>query len=198
MSEYQNRVRRQVRLSRLEIASDLYKRGYSLRKIQSEVMQRLGLESYSTATVQKDIQTMLAEWKENRLTDTSEAIQLELERIDDAVRELWGQWEKSKQDYTKTSNKRKGAPAADKKSGVSSIKTYQKEETETEVIRLGDVSYIAEIRAQLAERRKLLGLYAPEKKDVMVNEFDLSELTPEQRNVLLQVGEQVLNEKTSR
>lgn len=34
---------------------------------------------------------------------------------------------------------------------------------------LGDPSYIAEIRKQLEERRKLLGLYAPEKKDINGN-----------------------------
>ncbi|MDR0657674.1 MAG: hypothetical protein LBG18_01845 [Mediterranea sp.] len=197
MSEFQNRIRRQVRLSRLEIVSELYKRGYSYLKIKDEVMKRLGISTYSLQTVHRDVQFLLKEWRENRINDTDQAIQLELERIDDAVRELWGQWEKSKQDYTKTSNKRKGAPVSDKKSGASTIKTFQKEETETEVIRLGDVSYLAEIRAQLAERRKLLGLYAPEKKDVVVNEFDFSTLTQEQRSILLQVGEQVLNEKTS-
>ena len=49
------------------------------------------------------------------------------------------------------------------------IRTYQTERTETEVIMLGDPSYIAEIRKQLEERRKLLGLYAPEKKDINGN-----------------------------
>lgn len=166
MSEAQQKKRRQVKLSRLEIVAELYKRGNSVRKIQSEVMTRLGLESYSTCTVQKDIQTLLAEWRESRLSDLDLALQLELERIDDTIKELWAQWEKSKQDYTKTSSKRKGAPAKDKNTGATAIKTYQKEETETEVIRLGDVSYISEIRQQLAERRKLLGLYAPEKKDI--------------------------------
>ena len=34
---------------------------------------------------------------------------------------------------------------------------------------LGDPSYIAEIGKQLEERRKLLGLYAPEKKDINGN-----------------------------
>jgi hypothetical protein len=93
-------------------------------------------------------------------------LQLELERIDEAVRDLWEQWEKSKTDYTKTSSKRKGSPVNDNKTGTSQIKTYQKEETETDVIRLGDPSYIAEIRQQLAERRKLLGLYAPDKREI--------------------------------
>lgn len=166
MSEAQQKKRKQIKLSRLEIVAELYKRGNSVRKIQAEVMKRLGLESYSTKTVHSDIQTLLKEWRENRLENMDFALQLELERIDDTVRELWAQWEKSKQDYTKTTSKRKGAPVNDKKTGSSTIKTFQKEETETEVIRLGDVSYISEIRQQLAERRKLLGLYAPEKKDI--------------------------------
>jgi lambda repressor-like predicted transcriptional regulator len=196
MSDYQTKQRRQMKLSRLEIVAGLYKRGQSMRKIQSEVMRRLGLDSYSLKTVHGDIQSLLKEWRENRIEDTAQAIQFELERIDDAVRELWEQWEKSKQDYTKTASKKKGAPVQGK-NGDASIQTFQREETETVVIRLGDVSYLSEIRAQLAERRKLLGLYAPEKKDVTVQEFDFSTLTPEQRSVLLEVGEKVINEKTS-
>ena len=166
MSEAQQRKRRQLKLSRLEIVAQLYKRGYSIRKIQSEVMKRLGLETYSTATVNRDIQTLLKEWRESRLENMDLALQLELERIDETCRELWDQWEKSKTDYTKTARKQKGSPTRDSQTGATSIRTYQTERTETEVTRLGDPSYIAEIRQQLAERRKLLGLYAPEKKDI--------------------------------
>lgn len=166
MSKAQDKKRNQLKLARLEIVAQLYKRGYSIRKIQSEVVKRLELKTYSLATVHKDIQTLLDEWRENRIEDMDAALQLELERIDDTVRELWEQWEKSKTDYTKTARKQKGSPARDNQTGQTSIRTYQTERTETEVIRLGDPSYISEIRQQLAERRKLLGLYAPEKKDI--------------------------------
>lgn len=166
MSKAQDKKRNQLKLARLEIVAQLYKRGYSIRKIQSEVVKRLELKTYSLATVHKDIQTLLDEWRENRIEDMDAALQLELERIDDTVRELWEQWEKSKTDYTKTARKQKGSPSRDNQTGQTSIRTYQTERTETEVIRLGDPSYIAEIRQQLAERRKLLGLYAPEKKDI--------------------------------
>jgi len=165
MSEAQQKRRRQLKLARLDIVAELYKRGNSVRKIQSEVMKRLSLETYSTATVHKDIQTLLKEWRESRLEDMDLALQLELERIDETCRELWDQWEKSKQDYTKTASKRKGSPSRDK-AGQSTIKTYQKEETETEIVQCGNPSYIAEIRQQLTERRKLLGLYAPDKKEL--------------------------------
>lgn len=166
MSKPQDKKRQQKKLARLEIVATLYKRGYSIRKIQSEVMKRLDLKTYSVATVHSDIHTLLDEWRENRIEDMDAALQLELERIDDTVRELWEQWEKSKTDYTKTARKQKGSPARDNQTGQTSIRTYQTERTETEVIRLGDPSYISEIRMQLAERRKLLGLYAPEKKDI--------------------------------
>lgn len=196
MSEAQQKKRKQIKLSRLEIVAELYKRGNSVRKIQAEVMKRLGLESYSTKTVHDDVQTLLKEWRENRLENLDFALQLELERIDDTARELWAQWEKSKQDYTKTASKKKGAPVVvDKKTGEKQLRTYQKEETETEVIRLGDVSYISEIRQQLTERRKLLGLYAPEQREFKIQEYDLTALTPEQKRLLLQIGEQTLNEK---
>ncbi len=166
MSKPQDKKRQQVKLARLEIVATLYKRGYSIRKIQSEVMKRLALKTYSIAPCHSDIQSLLEEWRENRIEDMDAALQLELERIDDTVRELWEQWEKSKTDYTKTARKQKGSPARDNETGQTSIRTYQTERTETEVIRLGDPSYISEIRMQLAERRKLLGLYAPEKKDI--------------------------------
>lgn len=166
MSAAQQKKRNQEKLARLEIVAKLYKRGYSCRQIREEVMTRLHLQSYSLGTIQKDIKSLLEEWRENRIEDMDDALQLELERIDETCRELWEQWEKSKTDYTKTARKQKGSPTRDNQTGQTSIKTYQTERTETEVIRLGDPSYIAEIRQQLSERRKLLGLYAPEKKDI--------------------------------
>lgn len=166
MSKAQDKKKKQVKLARLEIVSNLYKRGYSYRKIREEVMKRLDLSTYSLHTVKNDVQTLLEEWRESRLEDTDELVTLELARIDDTCRELWEQWEKSKTDYNKTQRKQKGSPSRDSETGQTSIRTYQTERTETEVICLGDPSYIAEIRKQLEERRKLLGLYAPEKKEL--------------------------------
>ena len=166
MSAPQDKRQRQMKLARLEIVAQMYKRGHSLRNIQSEVMKRLGLPTYSLSTVQKDIKTLLEEWRENRIEDLDKALQLELERIDDAVKELWEQWEKSKTDFTQATRRQKGSPTRDSQSGQTTIRTYQTERTETDKTGLGNTAYIAEIRQQLSERRKLLGLYAPEKKDI--------------------------------
>lgn len=169
MSAPQDKRQRQMKLARLEIVAQLFKRGYSRRKIREEVKARLNLKSYALGTVQGDIQTLLAEWREDRIANTDDLVQLELERIDDAVKELWSQWEKSKEDFTRQTRRQKGSPQRDGQTGQTSIKTYQTERTETDVAGLGDVTYIAEIRKQLEERRKLLGLYAPEKKDISTN-----------------------------
>jgi hypothetical protein len=166
MSEAQQKKRRQLKIARLEIVAEMYKRGNSVRKISEEVKQRLNLKTYALATVQRDIQSLLKEWRESRIEDMDLALQLELTRIDDTVKELWEQWEKSKTDYTKTSTETKGAPKKDKETGTHQISTYDKKRTEIEMIALGNPQYISEIRQQLAERRKLLGLYAPDRKEL--------------------------------
>lgn len=168
MSKPQRKKQSQLKLARLEIVAAMYKRGHSYRQIQAEVMKRLDLKAYSLQTIHADIKTLLEEWRECRIEDMDAALQLELERIDDTVRELWSQWEKSKEDYSRTTNTRRGAPSKnkDKKQSENSIETYSVEEQRTNVVGLGNPAYISEIRQQLSERRKLLGLYAPEKKDI--------------------------------
>lgn len=164
MSKMQTQRRNQAKLARLEIVSQMFLRQHTVRQIRAEVMKRLDLKTYSTATVQNDIKTVLEELQQQRLDNAEYALQLELERIDETCRELWAQWEKSKEDCVRTMKKRKGVPQFGDEGGKS--KTTQIETSESTVVRLGNVSYISEIRAQLQERRKLLGLYAPEKKEV--------------------------------
>lgn len=164
MSKMQNQRRSQAKMARLEIVAQMFLRQHTVRQIRAEVMKRLNLSTYSTATVQNDIRTVLEELQQQRLDNAEYALQLELERIDETCRELWAQWEKSKEDYVRTMKKRKGVPQFGDEGGKS--KTTQIETRESTVIGLGNVSYISEIRAQLQERRKLLGLYAPEKKEV--------------------------------
>lgn len=194
MSKAQDRRKQQVMLARLEIVSQLYLRGNSIRKIRAEVMRRLDLKTYSVDTVHKDIKRLLAEWHESRLENIDDSIQLELTRIDETVCELWEQWEKSKQDYTKTSRKRKGAPVRNNQQGDNgqqqqgnNIRTIWTEENSTEVQGLGDPSYIAEIRQQLAERRKLLGLYSAEKREIknIGQDINREELEAELRRLRL-------------
>lgn len=196
MSKAQTKRKEQRRLARLEIVSQMYRRGYSMRQIRDEVVKRLDLATCSTGTIYRDIQMLLKEWREARLSQMDDAVELELERINECIRELWEQWEKSKTDYTKTAIRKKGAVRKGDTSGDDSIRTSNIEKTEEVVVRLGDPSYIAEIRQQLQEARKLLGLYAPERKElsggITVTEFDADAIPDE---LLLQVAEQLQNSK---
>jgi len=163
MAGSQYKTRRQIMEARRVIVADMYKQGASIRKIADAVMERMGLPKRpSTQIIFQDVQRLLREWREARLNDIDAAMQLELERIDDAIYELWQAWQKSKTDQTLTSKKQRGT-ASGKSAGITpaSIERMEKQE-----IRYGDPRYIAEIRQQLAERRKLMGLYAPEKKEI--------------------------------
>lgn len=199
LNNRQQQKGRQKRQARLEIVSELYKRGMSVRKIAKEVQVRLQLDrTPSTQTIFADIQLLLAEWREYRITNTDELVQLELERIDDAIVELWDAWNKSKEDYEQTQAKQKGAPTVGK-DGKKKSNIYQTEQQRKEIRKYGDVSYISEIRQQLQERRKLLGLYAAEKKELTgangtalnpptANSVKVEDLSEEELEVLYRIA----------
>ena len=180
--------------ARLEILAPLYKKCWSQRAMMREVQRVLGLKTYALDTCQNDIKRLVKQWRESNNLNIQEYVDVELERIDTAVRELWEQWERSKDAVTESAESRKGTPVASD-SGEAQISITESSQTKKKKERLGDVSYIAEIRAQLVERRKLLGLYAPEQKNITVTDFDLDALTDEQRQVLIEVGEQIIDEK---
>lgn len=161
--------RNHIKEGRKEIIAPLYKRGWSIAKIAEEVRTRMNT-TCSTRTVWNDINELLDEWRAARIQDVDQRLQLELERIDDAVCELWEQWDKSKEDCVREYNKRVGVPvpAGEGQGGgeATEIVTVKRENKRENVIGLGNPAYIAEIRQQLAERRKLLGLYAATKTEV--------------------------------
>ena len=170
-NEQRHRKRKETKLkqARLEIVAGMYKRGYSLRKIQSEVVKRLELSSYSLATVHKDVQTLLDEWRENRIEDMDAALTLELERIDETCRELWNSGKSQRLITTRHNASRKALPPVTTRRGrLQSGHIRQKGRNRGYHARR-PVMISAEIRKQLEERRKLLGLYAPEKKDINGN-----------------------------
>lgn len=161
---------RQARENRLNVLAPLYKRGWSYRQMRKEVMACLNLPTYSLKTVHGDINHLLREWREERLDNTDEALQLELTRIDDIVREAWGAWDKSKTDFKREKKEQVGTPASggdgNGGDGGGTIATVRLRQQKEEVVCCGDPRYLEVIGRNLAERRKLLGLYAPETKDI--------------------------------
>ena len=172
LNNRQNQKQRQKRLARLEIVAELYKKGYSVRKICQEVQVRLQLPKLpSPNLIQQDKKLLLEEWREYRLGNMDELVTLELARIDDCLMELWEAWEKSKEDYTEGWQKQKAVPTSktDKDgnpTGEKGSKVIVAEQQQANKRSCGNVAYITEIRQQLAERRKLLGIYAPERNEL--------------------------------
>ena len=171
-TEKQNRRIREfnsAKLLRMDILSGLYKRGYSYREMRSEVMARLNLRTYSLRTVKEDIDSLLAEWRETRIEDLDLALQLELERIDNLVKEAWEAWDRSKESYKKVKGTQEGIPGTPDGEGdgqAGEIITTKMKQTSEDVVSYGDPRYLEVINRLLMERRKLLGLYSPEKMDV--------------------------------
>lgn len=162
--------RNHIKQGRMVIVADLYKRGWSIKRIAEEVRKRMNT-TCSTRTIWNDIQDLIKEWQATRINDTDQRLQLELERIDDCVAELWEQWDKSKEDWVREYNKKIGVPVADGSDsngggGAKEIQTVKRENTTENVVGLGNPAYMAEIRQQLMERRKLLGLYAATKTEL--------------------------------
>lgn len=155
---------KQIAQARRVIVADCYKRGLTIRQTCDQVMVQMGLDKLpSTKAIFNDRHALLKEWKEERIESTDDLVQLELQRINEAIVELWEAWKKSKTDFKAKFSKRKGELPKGGKDSSGSITTTQLEQGEKEEINFGDPRYITEIRNQLIERRKLLGLYAPEK-----------------------------------
>lgn len=134
-------------------------------------MSRLMLKTYSLETVKKDIDSLLEEWRATRIEDLDMALQLELERIDTLIKEAWDAWEKSKENYKKVRNSQKGVPGTpdvddDGNEVPGQIVTTEMKQNSEEVVSYGDPRYLEVINKLLIERRKLLGLYKPEKFDM--------------------------------
>lgn len=158
-----------AQIARRELVARLFKRGYTEAQIRAEVMKELALKSYSSQTVHADVVAIKDMWRAEVLDDVDTAMRLELKRIDDQIKELWDAWEKSKTDYKSRYKKQKGEIEAEENAGKApqgKAKIKKLEQGEKEEICFGDPRYMAEIRQQLAERRKLLGLYAPDKREI--------------------------------
>lgn len=166
-----NQKRIQLREARLQIVSELWLKGWSSRKIAAEVQRRLQLtKAPQHTTILDDMQLLLGQWKEQNMRNVNDLVQLELARIDHYICELDEAWEKSKEDATKYKAEKeeveitgKDASGKTTKNKLPAVRTKQKQE---QVLGQGNVAYIAEARQQLMERRKLLGLYQPEKKEI--------------------------------
>lgn len=167
--------RTQRKIARLEIVSQMWLRGYTYRNIRQVVMTQLDLKSYSLETVKSDIDTLKEELKERRINNGQESLNCELAKIDDILKEAWEAWERSKNPVNTKIHKVKG-----KKQDTGQQTADNVEMTKREDDSCGDPRYLDIINKQLQERRRLLGLYAPESQEIYHKGSMALELSREQ------------------
>lgn len=201
-NEFIYESRRKSKAARLPIVAELYSRGKSYSKIREEVMRRLGLETYSKATVKKDVETLLEEWRESCLKDMEAAQALALERNRQHYEEAREEWDRSKEINYSTTTKKKGVPvkvgsAGEDPEGAKLRTAYQEKKT-TQTGGKGEPAYMDLMIRLEDQRAKLLGLYSPERREVTgkdgeplfasLGDLDLSKLSEEEKENLLELA----------
>lgn len=142
--------------NRLQIIAPLYRRGWTEREITAEVRKRLDRPKYNQAHC--DIQRLLKEWREERLTDTDEKITSEVARLKLVIREAWEAWEKSKEDYHLQKSTQHGQPLFDERGKQISIETVKAIMYDAEKRGFGEPRYLDIIIKAETQICKLLGL----------------------------------------
>lgn len=139
--------------------SELLAKGFNNQQIIETVKIKYGLEwKMRHVNVMKDLLHKL--WRCETAHTMNDQIAREIATIDVQLKEAWEAWEFSKKGI-KHEKKR-----TTNSTSPSDEMTYDLEEiiTDTDTC-AGDVKYLQHINELGKERRKLLGLYAPEKKD---------------------------------
>lgn len=143
---------------RLSIIAPLWRRNWTYQEIRKEVMAMTGRKTYSLETVHRDVERLLEEWSTARINDTDQRVTVELARLDLVIKEAWEMWERSKENYTKTEQRDKGAPIRDVNNNKLTIRSIESMKKETEVRGVGDPRFLDVILRAMQQRIKLLGL----------------------------------------
>ena len=143
---------------RLSIIAPLWRRNWTYQEIRKEVMAMTGRKTYSLETVHRDVERLLEEWSTARINDTDQRVTAELARLDLVIKEAWEMWERSKENYTKTEQRDKGAPIKDVNNNKLTVRSIESMKKETEVRGVGDPRFLDVILRAMQQRIKLLGL----------------------------------------
>jgi hypothetical protein len=139
--------RRQTKFERennLQRIADFYLRGWRQVDIAAEV-------KLTQQQIAYDLKVIQQRWRESSIVDMNEAKQRELARIDVLEREYWDAWERSQGERSKMRQTRRGEDQS---------LSVEKE------IPVGNPAFLAGVQWCIAERSKILGLYAATQNEI--------------------------------
>lgn len=148
------------------LVSEYWKQYYTVAEIRDIVMKKMGLQTLSTRTVWKDIQSLLSEFQKYRVEGTEERINEQLMQIRQVKREAWEMWLKSKEDFKVKQVRQQGVPKSLSneqqdvpKSTENGIRTVRALMFESEVKQFGNPQYLQTLLKAMEQEAKLMGLY---------------------------------------
>jgi len=115
-----------------------------------------GMVGVSQATVSRDLAVVRKQWLKDAKADYDAKVAEQLAKIDAVELEAWAEWQKSKR------RERTKRAVKTRKTGKPEI-----EETTTVETLLPEARYLEIIHKCIERRCKLLGLDAPERKEIM-------------------------------
>jgi len=152
---------------------------------QSRIAQTLDL---SESQVSRDAASIRREWRAAAIRDFDEAVSIALAKIDEAERQYWRAWERSKMPLIVTHQQQRNASEDVDNGGATLTVTIRSTE------RTGTPAFLQGVLTCIDRRCKLLGLDAAQRHEhtgkdggtiqVTPTQFDLSNLTDEQMAVL--------------
>lgn len=141
--------------------SDLLAKGFNNQQIVETVNSKYGLDwKMRHVSIMKELLHKL--WRCEIAHTMNDQIAREIATIDTQLKEAWAAWEFSKKgiNHKKTRSEKKDGD--ENLEGSYNLTEVVVEEDTT----AGDVKYLQHINELGKEKRKLLGLYAPEKKEM--------------------------------
>jgi len=158
------------------LVSELYLKGYTHRQIANYLKDKFSTDLVpyyvSHVTIFKDVNHLIAEWRKSSLVDINDLKVRELEKLNKLENTYWVAWEKSIEDYEKTTKKIsnsgvQGSEVAEKSSNNSPSK--RQEMTVSNVKTFGNPSYLQGVERCIERRCKIIGIDAPQKHEIDAN-----------------------------
>lgn len=143
--------------------AELYLKGI---KRQRELAEQVKVDQ---KTISRDLAVIRQRWRESAVQDWNEAVGEELDRLSQIEREAWEAWQKSRQAKETTTDETITDQDGEVTTGADGTPIAYTTETTKHTLKVedlyGDPRFLLIIQNCVKERCKILGLYAPEKRE---------------------------------
>ncbi len=144
-----------------ERITSLYLRGWR----QTDIAAELGLTQQQ---VSYDLRVVQKRWRESTTMNLDEAKQKELSRIDELQNDFWTAWEESKKDVVTVGVEKKSVTLKikDASGGDIGLPAIERKDSRRRTGQSGNPAFLQGVLSCIDRRCKLLGLDAPERKEL--------------------------------